>query len=197
MARYFLGVFLTFYAFIGFEDMVNVAEEVKYPEKNMPRAIITALIISTLLYSFVSVVAVVNLSPEELSVSKAPLANVYTTATGQKPIIITLIGLFAVINGALIQIIMASRILCGMSNRGWLSGIFSQVHQRTQTPVFATVFVVLVITLLASWFPIQKLAESTSYLILIVLLLVNIALLRIRKPYALTENVHGYPVWFL
>jgi len=190
-----LGAFLAFYAFIGFEDMVNVAEEVKDPERNMPRAIIIALIVSTLLYALISVVAVVNLSPEELAASRAPLADIYTSATGQKPIVITFISLFAVINGALIQIIMSSRIFYGMSNRGWLPAIFSQVYQRTKTPVFATVFVVSGITLLALWFPLQKLAESTSYLILTIFFLVNIALLRIRKRYALPENVRGYPTW--
>lgn len=191
----FLGTFLAFYAFIGFEDMVNVAEEVKRPEKNMPRAIIFALIISTLLYAFTSLVATVNMSPQALAASKAPLADIYASATGQKPVVITLIGLFAVINGALIQIIMSSRILYGMGNRGWIPGIFSQVYERTQTPVFATVVVTLLITLLALWFPLQKLAESTSYLILIIFFLVNIALLRIRKHYALPGNVRGYPVW--
>ena len=191
----FLGAFLAFYAFIGFEDMVNVAEEVKNPEKNMPRAIIIALIVSTVLYALVSVVAIVNLSPEALAASKAPLADIYTSATGQKPIVITFISLFAVINGALIQLIMSSRILYGMSNRGWLPAIFLQLNKRTQTPIFATVFVVLTITLLALWFPIEKLAESTSYLILTIFFLVNIALLRIRKCYALPENVRGYPVW--
>jgi len=191
----FLGAFLAFYAFIGFEDMVNVAEEVKQPEKNMPRAIIIALVVSTVLYALVSVIAVVNLSPEALAMSKAPLADIYTSATGQKPIVITFISLFAVINGALIQLIMSSRILYGMSNRGWLPKVFSQIYQQTQTPVFATIFVVIIITLLALWFPLQKLAESTSYLILTIFFLVNIALLRIRKRYALPKNVHGYPAW--
>lgn len=191
----FLGAFLAFFAFIGFEDMVNVAEEVKNPEKNMPRAILIALVISTMLYALVSVVAIVNLSPEALASSKAPLADIYTSATGQKPIVITFISLFAVINGALIQLIMSSRILYGMSNRGWLPSIFSQLNNRTRTPVFATIFVVLIITLLALWFPIEKLAQSTSYLILTIFFLVNIALFRIRKRYALPENVRGYPIW--
>ena len=190
-----LGAFLAFFAFIGFEDMVNVAEEVKNPEKNMPRAIIIALIVSTVLYALVSVVAIVNLSPAELAASKAPLADIYTSATGQKPILITFISLFAVINGALIQIIMSSRILYGMSNRGWLPTVFSQLNQRTQTPIFTTIFVVLTIALLALWFPIEKLAQSTSYLILSIFFLVNIALLRIRKRYPLPKNVHAYPIW--
>lgn len=191
----FMGAFLAFFAFIGFEDMVNVAEEVKNPEKNMPRAIILALIVSTVLYSLISLVAIVNLPLETLASSKAPLADIYTSVTGNKPIVITFISLFAVINGALIQIIMASRIFYGMGNRGWFPAIFSRIYQPTQTPLIATVFVVLVVTLLALWLPIRELAESTSYLVLSIFFLVNIALLRIRKKYALPENVRGYPVW--
>ena len=191
----FIGAFLAFYAFIGFEDMVNVAEEVKQPEKNMPRAIIIALIVSTLLYVMTSLIAVVNLSPEALSASKAPLADIYTAATGNKPVVITLIGLFAVINGALIQVIMATRIFYGMSNKGWLPKIFAQVSKRTQTPVFSTVLVVLGIAFLALWFPLQKLAESTSYLVLMIFFLVNLALLSIRKKYELPAHVRGNSIW--
>ncbi|CAA6804342.1 MAG: Amino acid permease [uncultured Thiotrichaceae bacterium] len=191
----FMGAFLAFYAFIGFEDMVNVAEEVKEPEKNMPRAILIALIVSTLLYALVSLVAVVNLSPAELKASAAPLADIYTSATGNKPVLITFISIFAVINGALIQIIMAARVFYGMSRQGWIPAFFSRVSKRSQTPVIATVFVVLVISLLAVWFPLQKLAEATSSLILIIFFMVNIALLKIRKQQAPPEGVRTYPVW--
>jgi basic amino acid/polyamine antiporter, APA family len=189
------GSFLAFYAFTGFEDMVNVAEEVEEPEKNMPRAIILSLIISTFLYMLVSLVAVVNLSPEELSSSNAPLADIYTSATGKKPVVITLIGLFAVINGALIQIIMAARVFYGMSKQGWIPEFFAQISERTQTPVTATIIVVSVITLLAICFPLQQLAEFTSFLILTMFTLVNFALLRIRKRYDLPKNVRGFPAW--
>ncbi len=191
----FLGAFLAFYAFIGFEDMVNVAEEVRDPELNMPRAILWALIIATLLYAMVSVVAVVNLSPQQLSLSEAPLADVYTAATGRKPVVISLISLFAIVNGALIQIIMASRIFYGMSRRGWLPAILGQVGERTRTPVIATLLVTFFIMILALWFPLVKLAASTSYLILSIFLLVNLALLKVRANYPLPPNVKGYPLW--
>ena len=100
----FSGGFLAFYAYLGFEDMVNVAEEVREPEKNMPRAIFLALIVSTILYAGVSIVAVQAMSPQALAQSEAPLADVYTAMTGKTPVIISFIGIFAVINGALTSV---------------------------------------------------------------------------------------------
>lgn len=188
------GAFLAFYAFIGFEDMVNVAEEVRDPSKNMPRAIFTALGIATLLYALVGLVAIADLPPKVLANSDAPLALVYSHATGAKPIAITLISLFAVVNGALIQIIMASRVFYGMSQQGWLPAFLSRVNPNTRTPVTATVLVVALILSLALWFPLLQLAKYTSYLILVIFLLVNLALLRIRKSPA-PAGVSTYPAW--
>ena len=121
-----LGAFLAFYAFIGFEDMVNVAEEVKEPRRILPLAILITIGISTLLYLLVALVAVLALPPAELAQSRAPLALLYERATGSAPTLISLISMFAVVNGALIQIIMASRVLYGMSREGWLHGAFGQ-----------------------------------------------------------------------
>lgn len=66
-----LGAFLAFYAFIGFEDMANIAEEVRDPERNLPRAILLALGVATLLYLPVALVAVLSLPPQQLSASAA------------------------------------------------------------------------------------------------------------------------------
>ena len=74
-----LGAFLAFYAFIGFEDMVNVAEEVKEPTRNLPLAILIAIGVSTLLYLLVALVAVLALPPAELAQSRAPLALIWGT----------------------------------------------------------------------------------------------------------------------
>ena len=95
-----LGAFLAFFAFIGFEDMVNVAEETKNPVRDMPRAILLAAVIATVLYMLVSTVAVLTVSPLELAVSEAPLALIYERATGQPAVFISLIGLVAVVMGA-------------------------------------------------------------------------------------------------
>ncbi len=189
-----LGAFLAFYAFIGFEDIVNLAEEIKNPERNLPLAIITALGITTLIYALVACSAILIVPPERLSQSDAPLAEIYQVATGKEPVLITLISLAAVINGALIQIIMASRILYGMSKRGWLSAMFGYVHPKMHTPLMSTLFVGLTIFLLALSFPLETLASYSSFLILIIFLLVNIALLRIKNQPA-PNTALTFPNW--
>lgn len=191
----FSGAFLAFYAYIGFEDMVNVAEEVKDPRRTMPRAIIICVIISTLLYSLVSLIAVSVLSPTALSNSAAPLADVYLQATGKAPVVITVIGIFAVINGALIQIIMASRLLYGMSNKGWLPGFFKIINSTTRTPVNSTLVTIAVMLFFALGFQMESLAQLTSYLVLTVFALVNLSLIKIKMRQPKSEGVRVYPMW--
>jgi len=191
----FLGSFLAFYAFIGFEDMVNVAEEVKNPTQTFPRAILLALIISTILYILIILVALQSLELEQLVLSKAPLSDIYQNISGYDPIIISIIGLFAVINGALIQIIMASRVVYGLSSKGWLPKYFARVSNVTKTPVEATVLVGIVTVVFALFFDLVTLAGFTSMLILIIFTLVNIALIRIKKIKPKVEGVIEIPVW--
>jgi amino acid transporter len=176
-----LGGFLAFYAFIGFEDMVNVAEEVRNPLRNLPLAILLALAISVTLYMLVSVVAVSTVAPEQLADSDAPLAFLYSQATGKEPVVISLISIFAIVNGALIQIIMAARVLYGLSNQRWLPGFFGSVNPVTRTPINATVVVSLLVMTMALWLPIETLAGFTSLFILTVFALVNGALWRIKS----------------
>jgi len=191
----FSGAFLAFYAYIGFEDMVNVAEEVKDPQRTMPKAIIYSVIISTLLYSIVSLVAVSVLSPVELANSTAPLADVYLQATGKAPVVITVIGVFAVINGALIQIIMAARLLYGMSSKGWLPGFFSEINALTRTPINSTLVTVISMLILALGFAMVALVEFTSYLVLSVFALVNLSLIKIKLRQVQVKGVRVYPLW--
>ncbi|MGI9309455.1 MAG: APC family permease, partial [Gammaproteobacteria bacterium] len=153
------GAFLAFFAFIGFEDMVNIAEEVRQPERTIPRGIILAFVFSTVLYVVVTLVCIVTLSPEVLAASEAPLAEVYESATGKSAAFISLIGLVAVINGALIQIIMAARIFYGMSVNGWLPKFFGVVHRGSHTPVRATVVAGTLVLLLALVLPLVSLAK--------------------------------------
>ncbi|MFT7823936.1 MAG: amino acid permease [Sulfurimonas sp.] len=134
-----LGAFLAFFAFIGFEDMVNIAEEVKNPVKTMPRAIIFTLFIATLFYIAVAVISILVVPPETLAGSSAPLAKVYETATGKSAAVLSIIAMVAVINGALIQIIMASRIFYGMSRQNWLPGFLGRVNPHTRTPIASTI----------------------------------------------------------
>lgn len=189
-----LGAFLAFYAFIGFEDTANVAEEVIDPARNIPRAIIGSLVIATLLYMSVALVAVAALPLQELVASRAPLALVYERATGGSANFIAAVSLFAVVNGAMIQIIMASRVLYGMSREGWLPG-FARLHARTRTPVLATVVVAAIVLALSLWLDIVVLAKATSFIILLVFALINVSLLRVQRRMPAPLGVRSYPAW--
>jgi len=187
-----LGAFLAFYAFIGFEDMVNIAEEVKEPSSTMPKAIIITLIIATLFYITIALVSISVVPAGELAGSKAPLAKVYETATHSKATILSTIALFAVINGALIQIIMASRIFYGMSIQGWLPNFLGIVHPKTSTPINATILAGLLVFLLATLFPILTLAQSTSFMIFIIFTLINVSLIRIKIKEPHPQGIRTY-----
>jgi basic amino acid/polyamine antiporter, APA family len=191
----FLGAFLAFYAYIGFEDMVNVAEEVKSPRKTVPRGIILTIIIATFFYMLVALIAVLAVPIGQLAGSDAPLAIIYQQSTGNKPVIISLIGMFAITNGILIQIIMASRILYGMSKEGWLPSILGRVHPWTRTPIISSTLVAGIILLLAASLPLESLAKATSYIVLIVFTLVNMALILIKRRDPRPKGVTLFPLW--
>jgi len=191
----FSGAFLAFFAYIGFEDMVNVAEEVKNPERNLPRAIIISVVVSTLLYAAVSTVSILIIEPHILATSDAPLADVYQKITNKTPVLLTAIGLFAVINGVLIQMIMASRMLYGMSKKGWLPSFLSEVNPRTNTPVTSSVIVIVCIVVISMVFPLVTLAHITSAIVLFVFALVNLSLIKIKMINPYPENIHVYSRW--
>jgi amino acid transporter len=190
-----LGAFLAFYAFIGFEDMVTVAEEVRDPERTLPRAILIAVALSTALYLSVALVAVFAVTPPELAASDAPLALVYESATGGSPTLIGAISLFAVVNGALVQIVLASRVLYGMSREGWQYAGFGRVHPRTRTPLLATAAVTAALLFLALWFPLVPLAKAASFLVLVLFALMNLSLLRIKRREPRPAGVRTVPMW--
>ena len=190
-----MATFLAFYAFIGFEDMVNVAEEVKNPQRNLPLAIVIALITTTVVYVMIALVAVLGMAPQELARSNAPLPNLIERSGHRSVVGIGLIGLVAVVNGALIQIIMASRVVYGMAREGVAPVAFAIVNERTRTPVRATLAVTLVILLLALWLPLIKLAEATSFITLIVFALINAALWRLKVSAPHPLGIVRYPLW--
>lgn len=184
----FIGAFLAFYAFIGFEDMVNVVEETKAPEKNMPLAIFAAVGISSALYFLVALIAVSSMPVEELNKTDAPMAALLALKSDKLASIISLISIIAIINGVLVQMIMGSRILYGMSNQGIAPAMFSNVNSVTKTPVTATIFIALIIWFFASILPLVTLAKITSFIVIVIFLLVNssLATIIIREK----ENYH-------
>jgi amino acid transporter len=188
------GAFLAFYAFIGFEDMVNVSEEVKNPRKTMPLAILFSLLISTVLYIIVVVVAVTIVSPQELSTSSAPLALVYERTGAQGAIVLTSIGLLAAVNGIVVQIIMGSRVLYGLAKQGWIHDKFLKLHKTNQTPIFATICIVAAMILATLTLPIVSLAKVTSLLLLGIFILVNASLISVKRKQKIHKGYITVPI---
>lgn len=188
------GAFLAFYAFIGFEDMVNVSEEVKNPRKTMPLAILFSLLISTVLYIIVVIVAVTIVSPQDLSTSSAPLALVYERTGAQGAIVLTSIGLLAAVNGIVVQIIMGSRVLYGLAKQGWIHDKFLKLHKTNQTPIFATICIVAAMIIATLTLPIVSLAKVTSLLLLGIFILVNASLISVKRKQKIHKGYITVPI---
>lgn len=174
------AAFIAFYAFIGFEDMVNIAEEVKNPEKAFPKAILASMAVVTVLYVAVAAAVLGVLPPAVVGASSAPLAEAYHAATGNSTFVIVVISLLATLNGVLVNIIMGSRFLYGMAKRGWIPDWFAKVSKR-HVPARGVVLAGSISILAALWLPIEQLAQITSLLLLLVFISVNIALIVIRR----------------
>ncbi|WP_461519333.1 APC family permease [Porticoccus sp.] len=174
------GAFLAFYAFIGFEDMVNMAEEVKNPKRNLPLSIAIAVVTTTLLYAAIAIVALQTLPMATLAGSPAPLALLIEHNSTVPVGFMALISIVAIINGALIQILMVSRVLYGMARQRLAPLFLGTVNRNTRTPLPATLLTGIAVLGFALWLPIATLAAITSTLILIVFILVNLALLSLN-----------------
>ncbi len=176
-----LGAFLAFYAFIGFEDMVNMAEEVKEPEKTLPKAIIAAIIISSLFYYVIALAAILQLPLDELTASKAPMADIMLQHSEKLAWFVSLISLAAVVNGALVQIIMGARVLYGMGKHNMAPLWLSTIHPTRKTPYIATIIIGITVWVLATNLDLTTLAKITSFIIILVFLMVNLALIKILR----------------
>jgi amino acid transporter len=175
------GSILAFYAFIGFEDIANVAEETHAPEKAMPQAILTAVFITAAIYILTAIAAVSAVPISELASSSAPLMLVVEKGFPGIPRgLFSLVAIFAVTNTALINYIMGSRLLFGMANEGLVPSIFSRVHPLRRTPHWAIGAVLLVTLTLAFSGTIVILAQATSLSLLCVFFAMNVALIVLK-----------------
>ena len=187
--------FFAFYAFIGFEDMVNQSEEVKDARRNVPRGILLALAITTLIYVLIGLVAVIAVSPKDLAESQTPLALLVSAQGPFARVLMVLVSMLAGVNGALVQIVMASRVAYGMSNQGMGPDVLGTVHPELRTPMKATVLMGAIILFLALWFPLESLAKCTSGIMLANFVLVNAALVRLKwKGDKVPREVVQYPM---
>ncbi len=171
---------LAFFAFVGFEDIVNLAEEVKEPRRTLPWAIFLTLVISTVIYILVVSVAVLSVPLPALAESKAPLSYVFTEITGLSPAAISAIAIVATLNGVIVQIVMASRVLYGLANQGNAPQLLARINPLTRTPLLATGLVGALILSLALFFPLRDLAEVTSLIVLAIFVFVNASLVLLK-----------------
>ncbi|MEY9179473.1 APA family basic amino acid/polyamine antiporter [Bradyrhizobium sp. USDA 326] len=187
---------LAVFAFIGFEHLVNISEEMKNPSRTLPWALFITLGVTALLYFAVVWIAVVAVPPAELARSSAPLALVFQRLTGLPLSVLSAIAVVATLNGIIVHMIMIGRVLYGLADRGSLPSLLARVNAKSGAPVVATLFGVGAILILALGIPLTGLAEWTSRLTLGVFALVNLALLRIKasepKPPA---GVFLAPAW--
>ena len=190
------GGLLAFFAFIGFEDLANIVEEARVPHRDIPRAMVLTLVISTVLYVLVAAIAVSAVSAERLSSSAAPLSLVFREVAGVSPVTISAIAIVATLNTILAQMTMAARVIYGLAREGSLPAVLARVHPRSRTPLAATALVVIAIVPLALLVPLAPLAELTSLATLAVFSAVNLALLALRYRGVESRVSHvTVPVW--
>ena len=187
---------LAVFAFIGFEHLVNISEEMKNPLRTLPWALFITLGATALLYAAVVWIAVTAVPPTELARSSAPLALVFQRLTGLPPQILGAIAVVATVNGIIVHMIMIGRVLYGLADQGNLPSILAKVSPRSRTPIVATLCGVAAILILSLGVTLTGLAEWTSRLTLAIFALVNLALLRIKltEPKA-PSGVFVVPAW--
>lgn len=184
------------FAFIGFEHLVNIAEELKEPSRTLPRALFLTLGITTLFYLLVVWIAVTAVPPAELAASPAPLAMVFQRLTGLPLVTMSAIAIVATLNGVVVHMIMISRVLYGMAKQGNLPRRLSRVSQRTGTPLFATAAGVGAILFLALAVPLAGLADLAARGTLVIFAIINLALIRIKmRRQPSPPGIFVCPVW--
>ncbi len=173
---------LTFFAFLGFEDTLNVSEEVKNPQRNVPIGLISAMIAATVIYLGIAVTAVSVVRWDELSQAAAPLSTVMERAAPWLPTVVyQVITVFAVANTALINFVMGSRLVFGMARQGLLPEVLTKLHPTQNTPHYAATAIFCVAGVLVFVGNVGQLAAATVILLLIVFTLMNLAQLVLAR----------------
>ncbi|ASR00987.1 putative amino acid permease YhdG [Gordonia rubripertincta] len=186
---------LAYYSFVGFETSANVAEEVRNVRRVYPKALFGALITAGVVYVLVGLAVSIVVSPDELAGSSGPLLEVVTIAdVGVPDQLFSLIALIAVANGALLTMIMASRLTFGMARDGLLPSALAKVLPGRRTPwasIIATTAIAMVLSATGS---VAALAETVVLLLLFVFLSTNVAVLVLRRDRADTDHFRAWTI---
>lgn len=198
----FAAAALMFFAYLGFEDIVNIAEETTNPQKNLPRALILSIILTTIFYVLVAL-SVVNLADwQTLQISDAPLSFAVSTVLGPNGFsIMSYIALFATANTVLITSIVGSRMIYGMAKDAALPTILSKIHKKTKTPWIAILAMMIFSIVFIFLGDIELVANITSLGVFITFALVNLSLIWLRykkpkekRPFKVPLNIGKFPV---
>lgn len=168
------------FSFIGFEHLVNVAEEMKDPNRTLPRALFLTLGLTALIYALVVWIAVTAVPPKELAELSAPLALVFERLTGLPLVTMGAIAIVATLNGIIVHMIMIARVIYGLADQGNLPKVLTWLNPLTHTPLLATAIGIFAILALALAVPLAGLAALTARFTLMIFAIVNLALIWIK-----------------
>ena len=190
---------LAFFAMVGFEDSVNMAEECQDPARIFPKALLAGLGAAALIYILVAITSSLLIPADRLAAARSnALLEVIQVGAPAFPLrVFAFIGLFAVVNSALINMLMASRLLYGMANERILPRAFGIVHPFRRTPWVAILFTTAIAAILvATAGPngVARLGGTTALLLLVVFTIVNIAVLVLRRE-AVSHRHFRAPTW--
>ena len=176
---------LIFFAYIGFEDLANISEEVKDARRNVPKALMISVIVTSLIYVLVGISVVSLVDWRDLAASKAPLAFAVSSVLGEQAFtIMSIIALFATANTVLIALIVVSRHMYGMSRDGSMPKALSTIHRKRRTP-WVSILVTMIFAMLFVLFgDIGIVASITDFGTFYIFIFVNAAaiMLRYRMP---------------
>lgn len=180
------GAFIAFFAFIGFESLANMGEEVRDPHRTLPRGILGAIAASLVLYLAVSIAAVAG--------GRAPdsLAGLFR---GLGATAFALVGTLAVANGVLVQVVALARLFYGVARRGQLPAILARVHPRTHTPLPATLLAGGLVLAMAVLLPFERLLALANVITLAIFALVDLALWRVKRHAHSAPEGFRVPAW--
>ncbi len=199
---------LIFFAYIGFEDVANMAEETEEPKKTIPRALLISILVTTILYvlmaiAVVSTISSLGLTLEQFAALPNPLTVIAETFLGVGGgLTMAVIALFATANTVLIILIVTSRMIYGMSKGGALPKAFSKVHKKTKTPWVAIIFTMVVAMGFIFFGDIEVVARVTVFSVFLIFFLINIILIILRKtrpdierPFKVRPNIGWVPIF--
>ncbi|MBC8351231.1 MAG: amino acid permease [Planctomycetes bacterium] len=199
----FAAAALVFFAYIGFEEIVQLAEETRDPEKNIPRSVLLSIAITTVLYVIVALCAISGLGWEKLGTSASPLADVAAVALGHQAfLLLAVIALFSTGNTVLILLMSAARLLYGMAEDGALPQALARIHKSRQSPYVATSAVAIIaIAMIASLRNIAVVANLSNFSLLVTFVIINSAVIVLRfrepqaaRPFKIPGNVGSLPL---